>query len=264
MFYRSRNSSTLRYISLNQKIRRGEYTVHRDIVILANSRRHDGHCIAGKDLFTGAWVRPINVLGRGKVRRDQAAFLEEDFEALNVAKSGPQLMDCVRIGFGEKCGNYCQPENQFIDGKSWVVLPPLPHGRLSEFVDGPSVCFIGKDDQYSAYYPAEAIKANPLKSSLNFVRITHDANRTEIIHTTSFAGKPQYRLRFEYGSQTYNLVITDKEYENSVSQSKNEDLKIIGDCYITIGVGEMYRPQTRQIDLHYRLIVGIIPAYTLR
>jgi len=200
-------------------------------------------------------------MGKGKQRLDQSAYLGEDFEALNIATTGPQLLDCVRIGFGEYCGDYCQPENYFIDGKPWSILSSFLHTRISELIDVPPVRFIGDEDQYSDYYPAAAIKADPLKSSLNFVKISSSSNKTEIIHTTSYSGKPQHRLKFEYGSRTYNLVITDKAYENSVMQSKNEDTKIIKDCYITIGVGEVYTPETKKIPLHYRFIVGVIPTY---
>lgn len=236
--------------------------VHKNIIILANSRRHDGHCIAGKDLSTGEWIRPINILGREKPRLDQSAFSGEDFIALNVAKSGPQLLDCVRISFGDPCGDYCQPENIFIDGKPWTALPPFISRNISGLTDDSTTLFIGKDDRYSDHYSADAIKASPLKSSLNFFRLTHSINKTEIIHTTSVKGNPQHRLKFEYDSRIYDLVITDKAYENAVGQSKNEDGKIIDDCYITIGVGEGF-PIGNAV-YHYRFIVGIIPTITLR
>ncbi len=236
--------------------------VHRNIIILANSRRHDGHCIAGKDISSGEWIRPINILGRGKPRLDQSAFSGEDFQALNVARSGPQLLDCVRIGFGDRCGDYCQPENIFIDGKPWTVLSHFLSQNVSGLIDDPAELFIGRDDHYSDHYSAEAIKVNPLKSSLNFIRLNHATNKTEIIHTISSKGNPQNRLKFDYESRTYNLAITDKAYENSVGQSKNEDGKIIEDCYITIGVGEGF-PIGNSV-YHYRLVVGIIPTYQLR
>ncbi|MFA4824395.1 MAG: hypothetical protein WC593_04475 [Methanoregula sp.] len=236
--------------------------VHKNIIILANSRRHDGHCIAGKDLSTGEWIRPINILGRGKPRLDQSAFSGEDFIALNVAKSGPQLLDCVRISFGDPCGDYCQPENISIDGKPWTPLPPFIPRKVFGLIDDFTTLFIGKDDQNSDHYSAEEIQASPLKSSLNFIRLTHSINKTEIVHTTSIKGNPQHRLKFEYDSRTYNLAITDKGYENTISQSKNEDGKIIDDCFITIGVGEGF-PIGNAV-YHYRLIVGIIPTITLR
>lgn len=235
-----------------------EITGYRDIVILANSRRHDGRCIAGKDLVTGEWIRPINILGKGKPRLDQSAFMGEDFASLSMPKSGPQLLDCVRIGFDKPCGDYCQPENILIDGNKWTGRSRFPRERISELIDCSSCCFIGKGDCYSDYYPAAALKKNPLKSSLTFIRITKDKNKSEIIHTTSKMGKPQNRLKFEYGSRPYNLVITDKTYEDSVVLSQNDDSKIFEDCYISIGVGEVF--SLGDTLLHYRLIVGIIPA----
>lgn len=242
----------------------GEKMDHRDIVILANSRRHNGHCIAGKDLNTGGWLRPINILGRGQLRQDQSAFLDADFQKLVRDPLGPKLLDCVRIGFGEKCGDYCQPENQYIDGNPWTSLHPFPHKKIPELIDGHSTLFIGKEDQYSDYIPAKEISTKPLKHSLNFIRILRDSNKTEIIHTTSFRGNPQHRLRFEYESKTYNFVITDYVYEHLANESKNDDNKIFEDCYVTIGVGEIYRPETKNDELHYRLIVGIIPAFAMR
>lgn len=237
---------------------------YRDIVILANSRRHNGHCIAGKDINTDEWIRPINILGRGQTRIDQAAFLDSDFLKLVGDPVGPRLLDCVRIGFGKKCGNYCQPENQYIDGNPWEKLQSFSHTRIPGLIDGPSTRFIGKDDQYSDYIPSSEIKIRPLKHSLNFIRITRNFNYTEIIHTISFRGNPQHRLKFEYESKVYNLVITDYAYEHLTPELRYDYDKIFEDCYVTIGVGEVYKPQSRNEELHYRLIVGIIPESAMR
>lgn len=232
----------------------------RDIVILANSRRHNGQCIAGKDLNTREWIRPINILGRGQSRIDQSAFLSTDFQKLVGDPSGPKVLDCVRISFGEKCGDYYQPENQFIDGNPWMRLPPFPRTDIPGLIDGPSTRFVGKDDHYSDNIPVREIKAKPLEHSLNFIRITRAFHKTEIIHTTSFRGNPQHRLCFEYESKPYNFVITDYAYEHLVAEQSHDDIQILKDCYVTIGVGEVFMPGTRSEELHYRLIVGIIPV----
>lgn len=182
---------------------------HRDIVILANSRRHNGHCIAGKDLNTGEWIRPINILGRGQQRIDQSAFLDIDFQKLVGDPLGPKLLDCVRIGFGERCGDYCQPENQYVDGNPWRNLYSFFPQRIPELIDEPPVRFIGQNDPYSDYIPAREIITKPLEHSLNLIRIIRSSNNIETIHRTSYRGNPQHRLKFEYESKTYNFSITD-------------------------------------------------------
>ena len=32
----------------------------KNIVVLANSRKHGGHCVAGKCVDTGKWIRPVS------------------------------------------------------------------------------------------------------------------------------------------------------------------------------------------------------------
>jgi len=60
----------LKYDIFTLKSQQGEASmVHKNIVILANSRRHGAHCIAGKDLNTKEWVRPITIFGEGRKKR---------------------------------------------------------------------------------------------------------------------------------------------------------------------------------------------------
>ena len=235
----------------------------RDIVILANSRRHDGHCIAGKDIATGEWIRPINILGRGKIRSDQAAFLKEDFQPLGLDNFGPQLLDCVRVGFGNDCPLYYQPENKFIDGNAWEKTGRFSPHRISELIDKAEHCFLRDTDTHHAYIPAIELVTAPPAISLNFLHLTRRANNVEIIHTTKQGKNPQHRLKFDYGSKSYNLVITDYRYESLVAQSKNDDARFFDDFYITLGLGEKFSPYDTNLELHYRFIVGIVPTYEL-
>jgi hypothetical protein len=235
----------------------------RDIVILANSRRHDGHCVAGKDIANGEWLRPINILGRGKARIDQAAFLDEDFRTLGLNVSGPQLLDCVRIGLGSDCALYYQPENKFIDGNPWEKTGRFSSRRISELIDIAEHCFLRDSDTHHAYIPANELVTTPPSMSLNFLHLTRRSNNVELIHTTNMRNKPQHRMKFDYGSKNYNLAITDYRYENLVAQSVNDDARIFDDFYMTIGLGEKFSPRDTNLELHYRFIVGIIPTYGL-
>jgi hypothetical protein len=233
---------------------------YRDIVILANSRRHNGHCIAGKDIATGEWIRPINTLGRGQIRQDPSAFLDEDLKTLTGSPSGPQLLDCVRIGFEGRCPLYYQPENIAIDGLTWERRSSFAYSRIHELIDPPETCCLQDTDPYYKTIPAKDLLAHPATTSLSFIRLHLQSNNVVISHTTSQAGNPQHRLAFNYGVKRYNLPITDYRYEQLVAQSANDDAGIFNDCFVTIGLGEKYSPYDTKLELHYRFIVGIIPA----
>lgn len=170
----------------------------KNIIILANSRRHNGHCIAGKDLTTGQWIRPINILCDGHPRIDQSAFLPSDFEKLIGNPSGPSLLNCVRIGFGRSCPLYYQPENIFIDGNPWVIQPSYSPKNLIELIDNSETCCLQDNDPYYKSIPTEDLIANPPQRSLSLIRLIRKENRIEVEHTIKQGKKPQHRLHFDY------------------------------------------------------------------
>ena len=90
----------------------------RNLVILANSVKYSGHCIAGKDLDTGEWIRPI--------KNHPGPFSNSDLENLFGNPEGPSLLTCVKIPFNEKIPLYCQPENELITGDSLGKNRELP------------------------------------------------------------------------------------------------------------------------------------------
>ncbi|WP_373003496.1 hypothetical protein [Methanoregula sp.] len=80
----------------------------RNIAILANSKKFHGHCIAGKDLNTGEWIRLIN--------NKPEPFTGSDLLFLCNRESGPDLLECYTVPFTEKCPEYYQPENPGTNG----------------------------------------------------------------------------------------------------------------------------------------------------
>ncbi len=230
----------------------------REIVILANSRRHGGHCIAGKDLTTGQWIRPINI--GSSARDDPATFREDDLDRLFGDAFGPKLLDCVRIEYGESCPASYQPENISISGGVWERLKSFPRARLPSLEDRAPMVWLGRRDPYSDSIPARDVLEKPLLSSLCLIHLTKRDNDVKVHHTTSRRGSPQHRLRFTYDMKEYDLVITDYAYESSANARTNNDDRIFEDCYVTVGVGGEFKPDSDSYGLHYRFIVGVIPA----
>src|SRR2546428_371328 len=69
----------------------------KTILCLANSRRPDGHCFAGKEIVngtTGAWIRPINATHRNAVsdedRRYENGTLADVLDIVTVPLQAPQ------------------------------------------------------------------------------------------------------------------------------------------------------------------------------
>jgi len=223
----------------------------RDVVILANSRKYGGHCIAGKDIRTGKWIRLINKLDdHGKT----IPFSGYDLFTLFGSAHGPTLFECLRIQFINKCPFYCQPENELISREKWQSLGFFPIQDLPKLEDPEYPIWLGQPDfGNSDNIPYSICNAqNPLICSLVFRKLTQEMNQIEIGHKHSLKGRIQYLLNFNLNSVAYSLVITDIHSEAALlkEEIKEGRFPVI---YATIGVGQIYP----EMASHYKLIVGL-------
>src|SRR5713101_1785529 len=85
------------------------------IVCLANSRKHSGRCIAGKEVLAqgyGAWIRPVSA-------RQSAEISEEERRYENGAL--PRLFDIIKIPVIGATPQLYQSENYVIDAEYYWV-----------------------------------------------------------------------------------------------------------------------------------------------
>jgi len=237
--------------------------VHKNIIILANSRRHGAHCIAGKDLSTLEWVRPITSFGKGRI--DPDAFSDDDLLRITGDASGPKVLDCVKMGFGLECGINCQPENCYIDGSAWEKYSQFPRDQLSDLIDSGVNCFLGKDDPYNDRIPVADVKTTPLKNSLNLIKLNREKNHVTLDHTLKSDGTYKHKMSFTYETKPYRISVTDSYYEKVYQEMKIDDSVVFDDFFMTIGVGsDEFSGEYLPIAHHFRLIVGIIPSNDLK
>ena len=231
----------------------------REIVILANSRKYGGRCIAGIDIDTHDWVRVIN---NPLIQRDDpSVFMQDDLQYYYGSAFGPQLGDVVKIGFQEKCPLPHQPENELIDRKKWDHTGKMGYSSLRDFTDADTGDLIRYCGDTSDNISDAMIQANPLRESLAFIHLTQDTNNTSIAEEENSAGKMKTRLSFRYEGYDYDLVVTDETYALMKGQSEDEaNLHEIieRDCYAAIGLGGLFE----RMNAYYKLVVGLIPDYT--
>ncbi|WP_062398361.1 hypothetical protein [Methanogenium cariaci] len=190
----------------------------REILILANSRKYGGRCIAGIDINTNEWIRPIN---NPLIKRDDpSVFMEDDLYFYYGIHFGPQLGDVVKIGFEEKCPLLHQPENELINGKKWEKICKMPYSSLKDLTKANScdlIWYLEKKDKKTedietGYIFEDMIRANPVKESLALIHLTQSKNQTKIEEKKTTSGKLQTRLSFVYEGYKYDLVVTDETY----------------------------------------------------
>ena len=155
-----------------------------------------GHCIAGKDIETGEWVRLINDFKFPN--GDAAPFFPAGLNKLYGQKDGPSLGTHVRINFSGPCPLYCQPENWEIDGRKWEDLGKYPEDKIHKLIDKNYPIWLKNSDYGETNdIPINVCNPkNPLTSSLVFVELTASKHQPRIYLRPNMKGKDAPVLEF--------------------------------------------------------------------
>src|SRR4051812_13996689 len=98
----------------------------REIVCLANSKKHGDYCFAGIDVKTRQWVRPTGRGEHGAVRRDEQRLEDRKLAA---------PLDVVRIPLGRPAEAPGQPENRRLVPGKWTRAGRLSAAEARKLLD---------------------------------------------------------------------------------------------------------------------------------
>jgi hypothetical protein len=211
------------------------------VICLANSRKHGNACIAGIDVETGAFVRPVSKLPDGGIT----------WEMREIGGAEPQLLDILDIPTEDTGPDYgFQRENRWLGPGKWKKI-----GRAT--VDE----VLGHCEQYRGllYNDRDRVSFNELrvlprigKKSLQLIRC-NDASYYEKV---SPRGTKKFRIRFTYGGvrrTEYDLAVTDPQVEALVLRGES----VSPSCIILVSLGMPF-PECDPTAHCFKLAAGII------
>ncbi|KKL79645.1 hypothetical protein LCGC14_2012720, partial [marine sediment metagenome] len=168
-------------------------TYSKTLVVLAKSAKKRNFCIAGKNIETNEWVRPVK---GSPFTGDELCNLSNRTDAINV-------FDIVEMTFLKESPEVHQPENELVDMNiNWRYLGEFQSENLDTLIDGDQNDFIHLV-KYSSIHKAN-IRSLNLPNSLQFIRITN-SNEARIIYQLNFYGTSYTpRLIFNYRGMSYN------------------------------------------------------------
>jgi hypothetical protein len=232
---------------------------------LAVSRRESGNCIAGIDIDSGKWLRPIRT-------RTHAAFADADLIVIDNHTHESRFMaplDLLSIPLEEYAGTNSQPENwivapTFFD-KTPAVLRRCTGKRTLEFllshIDRSELLLHSAVDALSSKEFAD----RPLSHSLCLVSPADLA--WKVSPHPKRPGRLQVRAEFQAGNAAYRLVATDPVWEAKchhagVGTHMHAELASAGTDLVFLTISLAAVPFH---DLHYKLVAGVIelPSHRL-
>jgi hypothetical protein len=213
------------------------------IICLANSWKRSERCIAGIDLDTGGWVRPVTEAADGSVPRHIRA----------LRKGEPALLDILELPLasgGPDFGFEC--ENRLILPGRWYVKGQARHADLRRYVVA-DLPLLHTEQRYVTVAQMQALPSAERRT-------------LQLVETTDFAVQATRRQESGHGvwkgsfstAAGYRLTanITDPAFSARLDVGHAADHH----CLLTISLSLPWRPPdwTRDDDPCWKLIAGVI------
>jgi len=98
--------------------------ITKTIVILANSIKHNEHCVAGKCVETKQWIRPVSTMEGAELNREQSTF--HNPHGNYIVKP----MQKIEMYFHSSAPLINQPENHLINEQQWQQKYTISENQL--------------------------------------------------------------------------------------------------------------------------------------
>lgn len=217
------------------------------ILCLANSRKLNGRCVAGRKFDghnAGAWIRPVSDRESGEV---------SEYERQYEDGTDPQVLDIIDVPLVRPRPAAYQSENWLLDERYyWRKTGELSPSDLSRIVEPVEPLWLDGHNTYNGVNDKVPVTLlTEIQTSLRFIEV--GALTLAVFAPGEAFGNAKRRVqgRFVHAGQKYSLWVTDPRYEKRYLAQSDGHYEI-GDCCLTISLGERYQ------DACYKLIAAII------
>lgn len=220
------------------------------IVCLANSRKLNGRCIAGRELLAGnagAWIRPVSDREHEEVSEHERQYQDG---------SDPRLLDIIDVPLiGPKAKSH-QSENWLLDpNRFWSKVGEFGRGYLNHLIDGRDAIWVNGYHTYNGlndYVPVGEV--DNTGGSLKLIAVSNGL-QLHVCRPGENFGNPTRRVQaqFSFSRVNYHLWVTDPVIETAYL-SLADGFYALGSSYLTVSLGESLEGRC------YKLVAAIIGA----
>lgn len=213
--------------------------MNKTLVIFTNSVKHHQHCIAGKDILTNEWIRPVGDSSGCELTDEQTKYQNPHGRYL------ARPLQKMSIEFIEHAPLINQPENYVVSNKIWTQNYKIERDEIGNFLDNPNNLWIdgaARNDRVS--FALIQNKTLIITQSLYLIKL--DKIHIYWKDRSQWNQSPQRRGVFIYKNITYDLSLTDPSF------AKFEEQDLL-DKFVCVSLGENFNGQ----GYCYKIIASI-------
>jgi hypothetical protein len=213
------------------------------IVVLANSWKHQDWCLAGIDLDTGKWVRPVTDLDDGRV--------PETF--MKLGGYFPELLDVLQIPLDSTGPDFgFESENRTILPGRWFLQDRKTPANIEMYAKRPYYVL----HNHRKYITPTQLRQKPFEKRLTLQLLRVDNFKVRDARRES-DDKPNWKGTILSGGREIELPITDPVCFERLKRGH----KSASSCILTVSLGMPYKPpdwDEHEEPACWKLISGVI------
>ena len=213
------------------------------IVVLANSWKHHDSCLAGIDLDTGKWVRPVTNLDDGRIPKT----------SMKLGTYFPTLLDVLEIPLDSTGPDFgFESENRTILPGRWHHRGKMTPKEMDKYAQQPYYILHNRRKYVTPRYLQQ--KPFEKRVTLQLIRIDNFKVRDARRKTTD---KHNWKGIILSGDRKLDVKITDPV----CSKKLNSGYKPSPSCLLTMSLSMPHKPSDWDEDVEpvcWKLISGVI------
>nr|VFK44658.1 MAG: hypothetical protein BECKTC1821E_GA0114239_103817 [Candidatus Kentron sp. TC] len=195
------------------------------IVVFANSVKHGKHCVAGKDVDTKEWIRPVADAAGKELDKRHGEYMSLQKVKIKLVKDAPLPN---------------QPENWIVGHAPWIQRGNIEAHEVGGYLDVPETLWgIGDRIAYSE------IENGNIKIAQSLYLIRGDKLA---IYKNQW---DKWRASFSYQGNHYDLSVTDPNAHNHLPNPQHQSI-------LCVSLGEKFKPQGSEEDYCFKIVAAII------
>lgn len=222
-------------------------SISKRLVCLANSRKLQGRCVAGKQLQNGGpgpWIRPVSDRPTEEVSEEERRYQDG---------SDPKILDIIDVPLIAARPKGYQQENWLLDPQSyWVKRGRAGWEDLAALRDLAGPLWLNGFSSYNGVNDRIPLtQAMELTSSLKLIHVNNLSIKVFAPGEAFGNTKRRVQANFSFDRTDYALWVTDPIVERQYLAQPDADYPL-RDVYLTISIGEPYQ------DYCYKLVATVI------